>query len=173
MVEKSLHAEGQEAVKSSLYQAKQGLSKKHAPGVFAEFDMARYNSSLSIGKDERLSRELLLDKLFKEGKSISQSGFTLVYLRTELPVFYPAQAAFTVPKRHFKKASDRNTIKRHLREAYRHHKLPLYQKLVDNKHQLALMLIYKGNAVPDHTTVESNVRELLSKVIEKLKPSQA
>jgi ribonuclease P protein component len=170
MVEKSFNAEGQEAVKSSLYQAKQGLSKKHAPGVsFAGFDMARFGASLSLGKEERLSRELLLNKLFSEGRSVSQNGFTLVYLRVELPVIYPAQAAFSVPKRHFKKATDRNTIKRHMREAYRKNKLPLYQKLVDSKHQLALMLIYKGKDVPDHITVEKQVLELLTKLIERLK----
>ncbi len=169
MVEKSLHAEGQEAVKSSLYQAKQGLSKKHAPGCFDDFDMARFGSSRSLVKDERLGRKLLLDKLFKEGKSISQNGFTLVYLRAELPAFYPAQAAFSVPKRYFKRATDRNTIKRHLREAYRLHKLPLYQKLVDGRYQLALMLIFKGNAVPHYSMVEKNVPELLAKLIDRLK----
>jgi len=169
MVEKSLHAEGQGAAKSSVYQAKQGLSKKHAPGGFAGFDMVRFGSSLSLCKDERLSRELLLDKLFKEGKSVSQDGFTLVFLRVELPAFYPAQAAFSVPKRYFKKATDRNTIKRHLREAYRKNKLPLYQKLVDNKYQLALMLIFKGKDVPEHTWVEKNVAELIVKLTDRLK----
>jgi ribonuclease P protein component len=169
MVEKSFSAEGQEAVKSSLFPAKQGLSKEHAPGPgFADFDMARYGGSQSLGKDERLSRELLLDKLFKEGKSISKNGFTLVYLRTELPVFYPAQAAFSVPKRFFKKATDRNIIKRHLREAYRKNKIPLYQKLVDSRHQMALMLIFKGKEVPDHDVVERQVVELLNKFIERL-----
>jgi len=170
MVEKSLHAAGQEAVKSSLYQAKQGLSKEHALGhVFADFDMARYDGSQSLGKDERLSRELLLDKLFREGKSISQNGFTLVYLQAELPVFYPAQAGFSAPKRHFKKATDRNTIKRHLREAYRKNKTALYQKLMDRKYQLALMLIYKGKELPDSAHVEKNVVALVGKVVERLK----
>ena len=169
MVEKSLHAEGQEAVKSSLCQARQGLSNKHVlDDRFADFDMLRFGLSLSLGKDERLSRELLLNKLFSEGKSVSQNGFTLVYLKTELPVFFPAQAAFSVPKRFFKKATDRNTVKRHMREAYRKNKLLLYQKLVDNKHQLALMLIYKGKVVPDHLTVEKYVNELLIKLIERL-----
>jgi ribonuclease P protein component len=169
MVEKSLHVEEQGAAKSSLYQAKQGLSKKHAPGGFAGFDMARYGSSLSLCKDERLSRELLLDKLFKEGKCVSQNGFTLVYLRVDLPVFYPAQAAFSVPKRFFKRATDRNIIKRHLREAYRHQKLALYQKLIDLQYQLILMLIYKGKDVPDHEIVDQQVRELLAKLIGRLK----
>ena len=170
MVEKSFNAEEPEAAKSSLYQAKQGLSKEHAPGFrFAGFDMARFGASLSLGKDERLSRELLLTKLCNEGRSVSQNGFTLVYLRTELPVIYPAQAAFSVPKRHFKKATDRNTIKRQLREVYRHHKLPLYQKLVDLQYQLALMLIYKGKGIPDHALAEQQITELLSKLIERLK----
>jgi ribonuclease P protein component len=169
MVEKSFNADAQGAAKSSLYQAKQGLSKKRAPGDFAGFDMARFDSSLSLCKDERLSRELLLDKLFKEGKSVSQDGFTLVFLRTELPAFYPAQAAFSIPKRYFKRATDRNTIKRHLREAYRKNKLALYQKLVDSKYQLALMLIFKGKEVPEHTHVEKNVAELIIKLIERLK----
>ena len=170
MVEKSLHADAQGAAKSSLYQAKQGLSKKHASGLgFAGFDMVRFGSSHSLVKDERLSRDLLLDKLFNEGKSISQNGFTLVYLRTDLPVFYPAQAAFSVPKRYFKKATDRNTTKRLLREAYRLNKLPLYQKLIDNKHQLAIMLIFKGKEVPTHDNVTKNVIELLEKLISRLK----
>jgi len=170
MVEKSLHAEGQEAVKSSLFPAKQGLSKDHASGLgFAGFDMVRFGSSHSLVKDERLSRDLLLDKLFNEGKSVSQNGFTLVYLYTDLPAFYPAQAAFSVPKRYFKKATDRNTIKRLLREAYRLNKLPLYQRLVDNKHQLALMFIFKGKEVPGHHLVTKNVLELLEKLIQRLK----
>jgi len=169
MVEKSLHVEGQGAAKSSLYQAKQGLSKKHAPAGPAGYDMARYGSRLTLCKDERLSRELLLDKLFKEGKSISQNGFTLVYLRAELPTFYPAQAAFGAPKRYFKKATDRNTIKRRLREAYRKNKLPLYQKLVDNKYQLSLMLIHKGRELPDHLTVEKEVKGLIEKLLARLK----
>ena len=170
MVEKSFSAEGQEAVKSSLYQANQGLSKKHATGSgFAGFDMARHGASHTLCKDERLSRELLLDKLFKEGKAVSQNGFTLIYLESELPVFYPAQAAFSVPKRIFKKATDRNTIKRHLRESYRLNKLPLYQKLVDAKYQLIMMFVFKGKEVPKHSHVEKNVIELLQKLIDRLK----
>ena len=168
MEEKSLHAEGQEAAKSSLSPAKQDLSNRSVSGSHAPYDPARHTAARSLGKDERLSRELILDKLFSEGRSVSQNGFTLVYLRCGLPTFYPAQAAVSVPKRYFKNATDRNRIKRLLREAYRHHKTTLYQKLTDINSQLALMLIYKGKIVPDHTHVEKNVSELITKLITKL-----
>ena len=169
MEEQSLHAEGQEAAKSSLSPAKQDLSNKSVSAGFAAFDPARHIGTRSLGKDERLSRELLLDKLFSEGRSVSQNGFTLVYLKAELPTFFPAQTAFSVPKRYFNNATDRNRIKRLLREAYRHHKSELYLKLSEAKQQYAMMLIFKGKEVPGYDVVKKNVAEIMGKLISKLK----
>ena len=165
MEEQSLHAEGQEAVRSSLSPAKQGLSNTPTEVTPVPYDAARHTAAMSLGKDERLSRQLLLDKLFSEGKSVSQNGFTLVYLQSALPAFYPAQAAFSAPKRHFKNATDRNRIKRLLRESYRHVKPELYLRLSEMKTQYAMMLIFKGKAVPAHEVVEKNVGEIIAKFI--------
>lgn len=164
MEEKSLHAEGQGAAKSSLSPAKQGSSNNPAAASPVPYDPARHPASRSLGKEERLSREVLLDKLFSEGKSVSQNGFTLVYLECTLPTFYPAQAAFSVPKKYFKHATDRNRVKRLLREAYRHEKQALYMLLATAHKQLALMWIYKGKEVPAHAVVQKNVSELLVKL---------
>jgi ribonuclease P protein component len=167
MAGKLLHAEGQGAAKSSPYQAKQGLSKPYSG--FAAFDMGRFGTSRTLCKDERLSRRLLLDKLFAEGKSVSQNGFTLIYLPAELPVMYPAQMGFSVPKRSFSHANDRNAIKRLMREAYRHQKLPLYALLTEQRQQLAMMLLYKGKKRPDLPTVSENIAALLTKLIKQRK----
>ena len=169
MEEKYLPAAAPEGAKSSLSLAKRDLSKAIASGFgFAEFDLTRLKSLESLCKDERLSREVLLNKLFDEGKSISQNGFTLIYLSTPLPTSYPAQAAFSAPKRVFKASPDRNRIKRLLREAYRHHKLPLYRKLLERKTQLAMLWIYKGKMLPSQEVVVQNVATLLNKVMERV-----
>jgi ribonuclease P protein component len=52
------------------------------------------------------------------------------------------QVAFVVPKRLFKKSSQRNRIKRLLREAYRLNKLPLIEFLQQQQQAAHLIFIY-------------------------------
>ena len=74
---------------------------------------------LTFGKQEKLKSRKLIERLFEEGKSVKKYPIRLVYLQTDHTSDLPAQVGFSVPKRHFKRAVDRNRIKRLLREAYR------------------------------------------------------
>ena len=163
MEEKFLQEEEHGAAKSSRFQAKQGLSKSSVVKSFAEFDIAKIKGN-RFSADEKLKSKKYIDKLFKEGKSVSQSGFTLVYLSVELNSFYPAQAGFTVSKKHFKHAVDRNRIKRLMREAYRINKRSLYEKIVPGKQQMALMVVFKGKAMPTQQAVNKSLVECLNRV---------
>ena len=163
MEEKFLQEEEHGAERSSRFLAKQDLSKSSVGKSFAEFDIARIKGN-RFSTDEKLKSKKSIDKLFKEGKSVSQNGFTLVYLIEPLPSLYPAQAGFTVPKKFFKHAVDRNRIKRLLREAYRLNKNSLYQKLVAGKQQMALMFVYKGKAMPDYDMVSQIVISCINRV---------
>lgn len=78
---------------------------------------------------------------------------------------YPVQAAFSVPKKHFKKSVDRNRIKRLVRESYRFNKRLLYQRLVDKKDQIALMIIYQGKELPSFREIDEKIRVALDKLI--------
>lgn len=167
MVEKSLHAEGQGAAESSLYQAKQGLNNSPEDGGPAA-RQGRGEIRFTLGKQERLSREVLLNKLFDEGKSIAYHGFTLIYLPAQLPGNWPAQAAFSVPKRIFKKASDRNAVKRLMREAYRLDKPAFYEQLHAIGAKVVLMLVYKGKQMPDFAGTAASVSGLLEKLIQRI-----
>lgn len=66
-----------------------------------------------LAKDERLKRKSTFERIFEEGRRLKTGRVTLFYLGGK-----ERKAAF-VATRKFKKAVERNRIKRILREAYR------------------------------------------------------
>ncbi len=113
-----------------------------------------------LPRSKSLKSKILIDQLFKNGKYISQHPLRLVYL----PVDYDKEEAFlvgfSVPKKKFKRAVDRNRIKRLMREAFRlqQHNLQLPQKTL-------MMWIYTGKELPEY----EEVYKLISAIIEQLK----
>jgi ribonuclease P protein component len=66
-------------------------------------------------KSERLSQEKLIQELFDKGSSFYLYPFKVFFL----PAATPSQMLVSVPKSLFKRAVDRNKIKRRVREGYR------------------------------------------------------
>lgn len=73
----------------------------------------------TLGKNERLSKEIWIQELFEKGSSFYFHPFKVLYLPHPDPGSTTNEVLFSVPKRQFKRAVDRNKIKRRLREAYR------------------------------------------------------
>lgn len=163
MEEKFLQEEEHGAEKSSRFLTKAGLNRSAVSKSFAAFDLAKLKGN-GFCAEEKLKSKKTIDKLFSEGKSVSQNGFTLVYLMGPLLSLYPAQAGFSVPKRNFKHAVDRNRVKRLMREAYRAHKKTLYEKLLAPKQQVALMFVYKGKELPNLEVVTKSVLGCLNRI---------
>lgn len=63
------------------------------------------------------------------------------------------QAGFSVSTRYFKKAVDRNRIKRLMREAYRLQKNTLYNAVVASAKKLNVFFIYTGNELPEYELI--------------------
>ena len=70
-----------------------------------------------------------IDLLFLKGSNAICYPLKLIYLETEIDYVNPCQAMFVVPKRVFKRAHDRNKLKRRVREAYRLNKAGFYEVL--------------------------------------------
>lgn len=113
----------------------------------------------TFGKQEKLKSRKLIGKLFEEGKSVKKYPIRLVYLQTEHTSDFPVQAGFSVPKRNFKHAVDRNRIKRLLREAYRLSKGGLYETL---EHPYIFMFTFIGKKEPTYEEVEQKIQAVLT-----------
>jgi len=118
-------------------------------------------------KQEKLKKSKLIEKLFAQGKSLTEFPIKLISLEIEHESPYKIQAGVTVSKRSFKNAVDRNRIKRLLREVYRKNKYMIYESENTKKH--IFMFIYLGKTEFDYHVLEDKMKLLLQKFILKNK----
>ena len=118
----------------------------------------------TFNKQEKLKSKKLIELLFTEGKSVSTYPLKLIYTKVDHKGAYPIQASVSVSKRKFKKAVDRNRIKRLMRECYRKHKYLVYDQL-DEKY--IFMFLYLDEKEHKYVVLEGKMINLLQKFIEK------
>ena len=117
----------------------------------------------TLKANERLKSAKVIQRLFKEGKSLASFPVRVTYIETEQQAT-PLQAGFTVNKKYFKKAVDRNRIKRLMRESYRLQKNDLKNELVKENKNLALFFIFTGKELPEYPLVFEKIGNLLAKL---------
>jgi ribonuclease P protein component len=120
--------------------------------------------TFSYNKFEKLKSRKQIELLFAKGKSISAFPVKVFYLPVDHTPVHPVQVGVGVSARNFKKAVDRNTIKRRMREAYRLHKLPLHEHLVAQQKSVAVFILWIDKQMPTTAALQ----ELMPAVIEKL-----
>lgn len=119
---------------------------------------------------ERLKSRKVIEQMFKQGQSFAHYPLRLVWLvMEERQSDFPAQFALTVPKKKFKKAVQRNRIRRLVREAYRLNKHRLYQTLPVSERQVALLVIYTGQEVMTFAEIEAAMQQMLRRFVKKWK----
>ena len=104
--------------------------------------------------------------MFSEGKKIVNAPYNALY------IFEPAEKTNLlfgagVSSKSFKKAVDRNRIKRLTREAYRLQKNGLQEKLKTANGSMNVFFIYTGKELPQYNDVYNKVGTVLKK-LEKL-----
>ena len=133
------------------------------------FQFSKYviiKQRFTLKKEERLKSAKLIQQLSKEGKSFSHFPFRIIYIQAKQNHSH-LQTAFSVSAKIFKKAVERNRIKRIMREAYRLQKFSLHSVLKENEKFLAVFIIYTGNEIPVYDYVYEKMGTALHR-LEKL-----
>jgi len=133
-----------------------------------------YRLGQAFGKTEKLNSEKIIAGLFQSGVFVSKYPLRANLMLTPLPVAgVPVQVVFTASKRKFKRAVDRNFVKRRLREVYRKNKLPFYEALERKGLTLAVAIMYVGAELPTMPQLEKAYLILLKKMFDVLELSNA
>jgi ribonuclease P protein component len=84
----------------------------------------------------------------------------------------PIQFALSVPKKAFKRAVDRNILRRRVREAYRLNKIELYKFLKSNplhsEKRFAFMVLYTAKEELPYSEIEKGIKKMIRKFKEEL-----
>ena len=117
-------------------------------------------------KEEHLCRKKLIEELFsKQGSSFGVYPLRIVWIPAPAPTSAPPQVLISVSKRTFKRAVDRNRLKRLIREAYRLNKYRLTAQ--PNGHEIALLgIIFTGKEKSPLALVEKKLISALHRLVD-------
>lgn len=114
--------------------------------------------TFGLPRSERLRSKKEIAELFDLGRSVGRKPLRAVVRDAE-----SSAMMVSVPKRLFKRAVDRNLLKRRVREAYR-----LNRELLGDSH-FFIAVLYTSGTIQPYATIEASLRS----IFESLNNSQS
>ncbi len=125
---------------------------------------SQYIQSRRFTVDDRLRSTPDITQLFQSNESFFVYPFKVI-VRETLTDEAPLRLLISVPKRKHKKATDRNRIKRLIREGWRHHKHELRMALLNNEKQLHVGLVYTAEDILPFHQLEGKIMLILQRLL--------
>jgi ribonuclease P protein component len=121
--------------------------------------------SYTFPKKEHLCSKKRIEQLFnRKNPSLGVYPLRLTWVPAAARTAAPPEVLITVPKRAFKRAVDRNHLKRLLREAYRLNKYRLTE--AENGHPVALLgILYTGKEKNELPLIEKKLISGLNRLL--------
>lgn len=116
----------------------------------------------SFPKQEKVNSLKIIEALYSKG------NYSVLVFPFKVSMVFVAeqqancQALITVPKRNFKKAVDRNRIKRQIREIYRLNKHLLLNNIALQSKQIAISIAYIGKTDLDYKQAENSLQKVIN-----------
>lgn len=116
----------------------------------------------TFSKKERLNSKISIHRLFEHGSSFFSHPFKVYYHFENVVENKPPSAVlFSIGKKQFKLAVDRNRVKRLCREVYRLNKSLLIDDLEKKQRRVEVAFIYVGKTLPDFHDLEAKIQKAL------------
>lgn len=121
--------------------------------------MKRYR----LPKSRILRSKKAIDELFSNGKAITCYPLKVIYLLQQIEHNdIGAAAMFVVSKKKFKRAVDRNLLKRRVREAYRLTFHEINQVCVDRKITLNMAFLYLSSQQESYDSIHKSMQTIFN-----------
>jgi ribonuclease P protein component len=115
-------------------------------------------------KNEKITSEKEIALIFTDGVTNFIHPIKVLFLLNTNPTS-ECKVLITVSKRYLKNASDRNMVKRRLREAYRLNSLNFKSRLVEKNTSASIAFIYTSSKIVAYKKIEEIVKRHLSIII--------
>lgn len=122
--------------------------------------------SKTLSRSSSLKSRITIQAIFDNKKGFIQYPVRVSYI--EQDISKPLQFVFSAPKRNFKKAVDRNRLKRLMREAYRLNQEFFIEELTKKKKSLAVYIGYVGKEFVEYSLVEEKIKLSLIRLLEEI-----
>ena len=116
----------------------------------------------TFNKTEILKSKTAFSDLIADGDSAKKFPFVLIWKKVITAQEKPLRIAFSVSKRRFPLAVNRNAMKRKIREIYRLHKEDWYTKIDAN---YAALLIYTSKEKLKSSEMEPKLKQVFERFI--------
>ena len=128
-----------------------------------------------LPKAERLHSKKAIDSLFEKGEKWSCYPFRVVLeTKEEDSEISPVRFLVSVGKRNFKRAVDRNLLKRRTREAFRlnkhrlSHLFSLHSSELENR-KIVLGFIYTAKQIEPYALIEKRMNSAIDGILDRIK----